>query len=146
MKGSYVFFVWATWWCSAVHCFWQVKFSCGRLRTTDLVTLNFQANKHWILTTSPQLVGPSASSAISSTGHKPCTALEHVGRLHRRWIAYLAIAPSRRKTGKYSGCHNQRSKPKVYNNFRVCCALCSRASSWRRIASSLRRPRQFPCA
>jgi hypothetical protein len=33
----------------------------------DLVTLKFQADKHPILTTSPQPVGPSASSTASTS-------------------------------------------------------------------------------
>jgi len=37
------------------------------LSAVDLVTLKFQADKHPILTTSPHPVGPSASSAASST-------------------------------------------------------------------------------
>ena len=43
--------------------------------TLDLVTLKFQGNKHPPLATSPQPAGPPASSAHSSSGQKPCTAL-----------------------------------------------------------------------
>jgi hypothetical protein len=79
---------------SAEHCFWPVKFSCGRLgeshynsdsvslvllsasiSTVDLVTPKFQANKHPPLATSPQPVGPSVSLANFSACQKPCTAL-----------------------------------------------------------------------
>jgi hypothetical protein len=44
-------------------------------KQADLVKLKFQANKHLPLATSPHPVGPSASSANTSTGQKPCSAL-----------------------------------------------------------------------
>ena len=43
--------------------------------TVDLVTLKFQANKRPPLAISQQPIGPPATSANSSTGQKPCTAL-----------------------------------------------------------------------
>jgi hypothetical protein len=49
--------------------------------TAYFVTLKFQANKHPPLATSPHQVGPSASSAISSTGQKPRTSLYYVTTL-----------------------------------------------------------------
>jgi len=86
---------------SAVHCFWPVEFPNVRLGASHLrndsvvfglvlpsasvstvdLTLKFQANKHPPLAISPHPVGPSASTANSTTGQKLCTALyERTGR------------------------------------------------------------------
>jgi len=81
---------------SEVHSFWPVEFSNGGLeasqwcsdsvmfslfplsasvRTVDLDTLKFQANKHPHLATSPRPIGSFASATNSSTGQNPCNAL-----------------------------------------------------------------------
>jgi len=77
-----------------VHGFWLVEFSHDRLgashyfsdmfglvllsscvSTLDLVTLKVEANEHPPLAILPPPIGPSASSATSSTGQKPITVL-----------------------------------------------------------------------
>ena len=58
------------------------------ISTVYLDTLIFEANKHPPLATSPQPVGPSASSANSSTSHKPCTALYQIQYRHKKRMQF----------------------------------------------------------
>ena len=115
---------------SGLHGFWQVEFSNGRLGashqskdsvmfglvllsattgTADLVTLMIQANQHPPLATSPRPAGPSASSAISSAGQKPCTSLtiwQHsrskvsVEKCAKKWTCQFVFANITHQTGK----------------------------------------------
>jgi hypothetical protein len=57
----------------------------------DLLTLKFQAHKHPHLATSLHPVGPSASSANCSYGHKPHTALYL--RVHHRKLRTASYFP-----------------------------------------------------
>ena len=62
------------------------------LSAVDLVTLKFQVHKHPPLATSPHPVGQSASSANSSTCHKPRTALYL--SVHHRKLRTASYCPS----------------------------------------------------
>jgi len=49
-----------------------------------------------------------------------------------------------RKSSVY-GVRSNCLKPQILLRFRVCCAVCSTQTSWRRISHSLWTPWQFPC-
>jgi len=87
--------------------------------TADLVTLKFQANKHPPLATAPRQLGPSASSAKSSTGQKPCNALYLLNRKLRNWQSFRLSKILRLLCNMEFRIHNCPNHLRASSSFRI---------------------------